>query len=158
MWWSKDSAKARRTSQVTNHAGCPARVVALTCKWTLAYNFPDWWVGADVGGGGVVVSLRVREMRYTAWANRTLINTCRDLTDDQLDARLRVTSGSTRHRLNPHRRRSKRGPVLILAPKPRAVERTTRPLTEVEPSSLAAAAYAVAVGPPCRSLQPPGAG
>ncbi len=38
-------------------------------------------------------------MRYNAWANRTLLDACRELTDQQLDARLPVTSGSSRELL-----------------------------------------------------------
>ncbi|HUF07333.1 MAG TPA: DinB family protein [Candidatus Binatia bacterium] len=41
----------------------------------------------------------VEMMRYNAWANRTLLDSCRELTDEQLDARLPVTSGSTRELL-----------------------------------------------------------
>ncbi len=41
----------------------------------------------------------VEMMRYNAWANSTLFDACRELTDEQLDARLPVTSGSTRELL-----------------------------------------------------------
>jgi uncharacterized damage-inducible protein DinB len=41
----------------------------------------------------------VEMMRYNAWANRTLLDACRGLADEQLDARLPVTSGSTRELL-----------------------------------------------------------
>lgn len=41
----------------------------------------------------------VEMMRYNAWANRTLLDACRELTNEQLDARLPVTSGSTRELL-----------------------------------------------------------
>ena len=41
----------------------------------------------------------VEMMRYNAWANRTLLDACRELTDQQLDARLPVTSGSSRELL-----------------------------------------------------------
>jgi uncharacterized damage-inducible protein DinB len=41
----------------------------------------------------------VEMMRYNAWANRTLFDACRGLTDEQLNARLPVTSGSTRELL-----------------------------------------------------------
>ena len=38
----------------------------------------------------------VEMMRYNAWAHRTLLDACRELTDEQLDARLPVTSESSR--------------------------------------------------------------
>jgi uncharacterized damage-inducible protein DinB len=41
----------------------------------------------------------VEMMRYNAWANETLFDACRGLTDEQLDAHLSVTSGSTRELL-----------------------------------------------------------
>jgi uncharacterized damage-inducible protein DinB len=41
----------------------------------------------------------VEMMRYNASANRTLLDSCRELTDEQLDAHLPVTSGSTRELL-----------------------------------------------------------
>lgn len=41
----------------------------------------------------------VEMMRYNAWANSTLFDACRELTDEQLGARLPVTSGSTRELL-----------------------------------------------------------
>jgi hypothetical protein len=36
----------------------------------------------------------VEVLRYNAWANRTLLEACRELTEEQLDARLPVASGS----------------------------------------------------------------
>jgi uncharacterized damage-inducible protein DinB len=41
----------------------------------------------------------VEMLRYNAWANGALFGACRDLTDEQLDARLPVTSGSSRELL-----------------------------------------------------------
>lgn len=41
----------------------------------------------------------VEMMRYNAWANRTLLDACREVTDEQLDAKLQVTSGSSRELL-----------------------------------------------------------
>ena len=41
----------------------------------------------------------VEMMRYNAWANDVLLAACRELTDEQLDHRLHVTSGSTRELL-----------------------------------------------------------
>jgi uncharacterized damage-inducible protein DinB len=38
----------------------------------------------------------VEMLRYNAWAGRTLLDACRDLTDAQLQAQLAVTSGSVR--------------------------------------------------------------
>jgi uncharacterized damage-inducible protein DinB len=43
--------------------------------------------------------LLVEMLRYNEWANRTLLAACRTLTDEQLDARLDVTSGPTRELL-----------------------------------------------------------
>lgn len=41
----------------------------------------------------------VEMMRYNAWANRTLFDACRELTDEQLDGSLPITSGSIRELL-----------------------------------------------------------
>lgn len=41
----------------------------------------------------------VEMMRYNAWANDVLFAACRELTDEELDHRLDVTSGSTRELL-----------------------------------------------------------
>lgn len=41
----------------------------------------------------------VEMMRYNAWANRTLFDACRELTEEQFDAGLPVTSGTTRELL-----------------------------------------------------------
>lgn len=41
----------------------------------------------------------VEMMRYNAWANRILFDACRALSDEQLDGRIAVTSGSTRELL-----------------------------------------------------------
>ena len=41
----------------------------------------------------------VEMMRYNAWANDVLLAACRELTDEQLDHRLDVASGSTRELL-----------------------------------------------------------
>lgn len=41
----------------------------------------------------------VEMLRYSAWAERTLLDACRELTDEQLEARLPVTSGPVRELL-----------------------------------------------------------
>lgn len=41
----------------------------------------------------------VEMLRYNRWANETLLEACRGLTDEQLDHRLPVTSGSSRELL-----------------------------------------------------------
>jgi len=41
----------------------------------------------------------VEMMRYNLWANQTLLEACRKLTEEQLEHRLAVTSGSTRELL-----------------------------------------------------------
>jgi uncharacterized damage-inducible protein DinB len=43
----------------------------------------------------------VEMLRYHAWANRSLLDGCLDLTDEQLDARLPVSSGPV-HELLVH--------------------------------------------------------
>jgi len=46
------------------------------------------------------MNLGLTEMlRYNAWASRTLLDACRELTDEQLEARLPVTSGPVRELL-----------------------------------------------------------
>ena len=41
----------------------------------------------------------VEMLRYSAWAERTLLDACRELTDEQLEARLPVASGPVRELL-----------------------------------------------------------
>jgi uncharacterized damage-inducible protein DinB len=49
---------------------------------------------------GPTVNEPLAEMfRYNVWANRTLLEACRTLTDEQLDARLAGSSGSVREAL-----------------------------------------------------------
>jgi uncharacterized damage-inducible protein DinB len=41
----------------------------------------------------------IEMLRYNAWASRTLLDACRELTDEQLEARLPATSGPLRELL-----------------------------------------------------------
>ena len=54
---------------------------------------------ADVLEGRAMNIGLVEMLRYNLWANETLLDACRDLTDEQLDHRLPVTSGSSRELL-----------------------------------------------------------